>query len=820
MVFLAVLIPLFYFAVLAPSLAAQQPPDLILISFLYGLWMAVARSANRRHPLTNHRPDPIPRKQYFLLFSVTAIALVFRLMNPSSSSLFIDEILSLEIASIGNTGIFSSDSRMWGIIAASSYELGGVSLLRAVAALLGTFLVSSVFCLAYILTRRSKGRNGQNYAPALSALLFSLCAPSLYISTIATHDALSLCFFVWGAIFLYLGTERAKRTFLVLAAYLFFCSFISRYFIVILFILIPSFAKLASPERTPKDALFQRWWFWSPLIAFHLIYGLFEWSQIGFSIMGAVHFSRLHESAESQSLISLFLLHTLPVLLLGILLFGLRLLIPKRGSSETNEHSLRTFLWMGTALLPLFYLFKQSDYELEKNLCYSLLFGSILVGLTAQRLLEDIRPVAVFGKLLMGVFAALFLFAQWWSTAGLLPTAFSDYRLSQMEKVYSGLLGQPFPAMFTAASDVQANYWFDPEPVLTRLLAEGLEKQELAVQYPYGGSFINLFLMHRLGRVPGEEQYYAHYKSPDKDAFAYAARNRLPVVLAIIPELEPSPFERHKHSPRFFQLGSIHLGETIDPYTRVFLFVNPDSLDVRTLPSDKVDFYSRFREATGDSYQALTEMRLGEQEAVIGRTEQTLEEIDDLEKRFVLVRALGTLALAQGERTRGLEMLSQAKGLAKGKPALLRSLDEYSFSVAQSSPTSQMFQQLPGRDLLEDRKIGTLNANQVAELRSQSSWIQFDSPIALEKHSIVRAEVTLTGTDVLAIRLLEVDQDPNQKGQLLKLPSFEGRQTIFIRVGTAARINRIDFHYGESAWGPLGGRNTADLEIHNLSILP
>lgn len=812
------LLPLGYFAGIAPRLAAHQSPDLVLVSSLFVLLICLAGPTARGNL---PRLSPLTK---VALGAILLLSLAVRLHDLTYNVPFIDELLNFEISSIGNAEFIASDSRIWGVLCRLAYDAGGIQGSRALNAVLGTFSVFAIFSFALHFYRLLGITRGEEFSALLAALIFSFSTPTLFTSVLATHDALALLWFITGLSLLVAGLRLQNRQTLLSAAFAIFLSFAARYFMFVLSpaIVLLTHAPLGLLNRTQRR-LVERW-FYLPSLSFVALYAAFDYRHMYKTISLGARLSGQISERSYMLVSSALLLFTWSVVLLLLLAPLLRRWVGARFLPEDARQRVGAlFLLLSMLMLPAVQLITCSDFGSEKNLSYAVLFAALLFGLLVTPCVTAWHSQRM--RLLLGsvVVVALFTLGLRFGTKVLLPRAIRSEHAVALKREIQRLEQQPILGAFSAPLRIIKQRWLSPEPVLAELTRLGLTKQRTAVFGLFGGEHINWYLTHYLGRDPKTTHYYADQSAPwVKDFFKYIRKTRPAVLVAVMPEVEAFAYERMFNLPGYQFLSRAQIDEVDGAYGRVYILVDPRLLDYSTLSLRDGHYLTALLHYVRNIPAAAATLNRTEIDKLFSAADSILEKSTDIYEQISLLleQARARAVIGEGDLAKKslLRLLSLGASLEKRekmrilpKQALLR------MPLFRQAAAVDNYQPL-GAQLLQIATPGSTADDDPVGLNTRAYWLDFDPPLEVPAGTMLRFETTLRDSKVAGIRLVEDGQDFSFRGYMEVMPFFSGRQVSYIPIVSARRLRRIDFQIGPEAWGSLGGSPIAELEIHSATV--
>lgn len=827
-------IPFAYFHSILPLLTTHQSIDLrilgvIFASCLYAAWKQQQEVVKIQTPATtNPYRAKIVNLQNFLLLLLLGASAWLRLYHLDFNVPYMDELLNFELRYMGNGHFIASDSRFWGVIAHYSNAKWGLSGVRAINGVLGTLVVACLYFITSALCKNIKKNNNLQFVPFFAALIFSFSTPALFTSNLATHDTLALLLFLLGFLQLIIGVEKNDSLHLTLAAFFLCFSFISRFFILVMlpivfgYLLYAVSVKIVNGEKIPDKLN----WFWRTLLASFAIFTVFNFDQISGSIsLGSYLSANLEESGFFFTLYNV-LLQVLPV----CIILGLCRLCKSKSQSPISEQErrLRIFLWSATLLLPAVHLLKASDFTCEKNLAYSIIFGSILVSLELSKVftLQNNRPLLLCAKSL--IFFISFCALLWASTVVLIPITSRRDFAHLVKPTITSFFQHPIHGLTLGLLRLEQQRWLDPDPVRKVLVEEGLAQQKIAVFGLYGGQHINLHLAHTLGRDQSSGDYYADPHSGwKKDTFEYANDEALPVIIAVIPEAKVLRYDRIPEYPNYRIEQITRIEGIAGNYGRVLVLVDPLNLNMASVPEALRPYYRAQRILFGEIPEAIASLDLKKSLKMLQGVEQITNSIAALDSQFILTLDTAEAYTMLGEGTTAHNFFSKAKETAQLLPQHVNFLkiykkrlilrEIYRNRITQDKPQDLSISK--GIDLLKLGAAGATSGENANLYNSKSQWLDFNPPISIPDGAIIRIDTTLSGANIRALRFVKKAQPFETKGAMIVLPLSSGRQVIYIKIEEALLLKRFDDQIGPQAWGELGGTFSAKSQLHSLTLI-
>lgn len=438
------------------------------------------------------------------LIFVFVLAALLRFSNLDYNGPFIDESFYTFVGA--NVSHLTSDYRCWPRFAEALYPLLGITGLRFVTAVFGLFAVAFLYKLAEILVLPCESGESVRRTPVFAAFLFATCAPALFISNLATPDAMAFMLFAFGFWQLARGIERNSRVALLAGAVALAVACATRYMV---FMYLPAavvyvfYASLLKARRAliPYALV--------PLALLVGAYGSINKDHVLQAVRHVEMMGLTTSGAPAAIILRDGLLIMGPIFPLAVYESLGRLL----GRGKAAPSDLRTphllFLLTVTLEVPVYHALRGFNMSLEKNLVFTLFFGSILAGMACSRLLRPMNLEMNRNKVLAVAF--------WLVLA------------------YPGI----------AATKYYQTRWTDWRPVIAGV-REAIEALGLEAGVP-GQIYFNAdegtlgnghLLRADLGPIVSEESAWQHMNPEFRglNIVEIAERKRIPVVVAVFVE--------------------------------------------------------------------------------------------------------------------------------------------------------------------------------------------------------------------------------------------------------------------------------------------
>ena len=816
-------IPFLYFAGIVPKVAVHWFPDQQIIAALFAALLCIAgqdQSREQRFDADGEISNIHRLVHGLLLFGICSAFLYVRLTDLDYNAPFMDELLNFEISSMGNIEGIAGDSRLWGVLAYASNQIGGLAAVRAVNGTLSTgtlaffYLLTGLFSAPFALKKF-------NLVPIVATSLLAFAAPYECMSSLGTHDSLALLFFISGFYFLVKALLGDNRMLATLAAYGVFLSFASRFFLLSTLLTLPWFTiwtidALRSKELS-SNAISN--WFWKTLALFIAIFVLFDGVHIYKAIAVPARLAASLEQLSYGLVTSGLLLFMLPILTL----LSCLLLFPagRALGYSAKEQSVQRFLLVSAALLPLIHLVKGSDFGMEKNLSYSILFLAPLVGMRFSNVLRrSSRSVLLAG---LPVIAALFCWTIRYATPALMPNAIRTHFSRQVGEVVNRVEAEPLKNLPHATLDIMQARWIDTSEVLDAVKQFGFQKQKIALLGQHGGDHLSLYLTHYLGRDQLGEYYVDQSSAWRKNLLEYSAKQEIPIVIAVIPETRLAPFERLPKFPQYQFFGQTQLRAVPGYYGRVLFFVNPLWIDASEVPVPQRNYFEAVQLAAAGIPRAVASLDRSAAERAFTRASELLEQTPNEDARWDGQLELAKAYAYAGNGERAASLFEANRIWAQGKPNSLERYKLLQTAIDSAEPCRVKFgtdtgDLGPGKELIDYGVAGTTPMRDVQRFGGKSFWHDFNPPIIVPEGATIRLDMSLDRGLIRGLRLLRDDQDPSQPYGLVRYPFANGRQILFWKVPAEFKLKQIDSQVGETAWGPLGGSPVAVSTVHSASV--
>jgi len=331
---------------------------------------------------------------------VLLLAALLRFRDLAYNGPFIDESLYVYAREVGNPFYMSSDSRLWPMLAAATFTLGGIELVRATAALFGVLTVYCVYRFArdwsaemWDGSRESATNDGardvrSRSVALIAAFLVAVSSPTVLTSVIGRHDALAFLVYGFALMQIARATRADRPTAMLLGAFALLVAMWVRYALSsylplgALFVLYA----LAVRRRAYLDALL-------PVALIFLVWVLLD----GAHWRIAWEHSRRTPYATPGAVVTESLAR-LPIVLLAA---PLGALVLARDALAASGGRLRHLVAIALPLLgtggivAAHALFARTGLSLERNLTLSVLLGAVLAASFAVAIARRIERPAV-----------------------------------------------------------------------------------------------------------------------------------------------------------------------------------------------------------------------------------------------------------------------------------------------------------------------------------------------------------------------------------------------------------------------------------------
>ncbi|MCX5714893.1 MAG: radical SAM protein [Candidatus Omnitrophica bacterium] len=336
-----------------------------------------------------------------LLGVITVMAIFLRFYNINFNGEFVDESLYSNIWPDlnGEKYIKPSGSKyIYPVMGLIANLIGGTYGLRILAAICGLLTIYSVYKMAKMISEAFVKEQNRARVAWLSALLYGLSAPALFISNLGTYDAPGIMFFAFGLWQMLKGIKENRKKSFVLAVVSLSLALASRYalWLYLPFVLfVTAYARnlylpglLKKSVKAAEVVSVFRIYFVLPFTLFVLGYffisghDILALHSLGMSFIGKAPMGRGAIFMEA-------LVMALPVLVTTGLCWVVRAK-PFRAKSLVKKEALVLlwFLTLGVALVIIYHIYMAHDIALLKNLNLSVLFGAILGGIFLNYLIE------------------------------------------------------------------------------------------------------------------------------------------------------------------------------------------------------------------------------------------------------------------------------------------------------------------------------------------------------------------------------------------------------------------------------------------------
>lgn len=331
--------------------------------------------------------EPITKNSLAVIIIMSvllALAFALREMLAAQQSAYMDEstfVLTgrylLEKNSVYAGALdWTYGSYLWSIIAALTYVVGGLTLLRTLQALLGTLMVAATIIAAVRLAPR-RANNKLDWTTALIAgLLMAIFPTAIAVGRFATYDGLSGAAFMGGiALLIPAFKASGRRTELLAAAALVFIAFLAKYVVAIYIPFI--FVYLLFSNRTRPTMLRVVGWFIAPVTLACIIYFLLFQKEL----TTLLTFSTTYTDLESNNPIQQYLIDQPEIWVLAVIAAFGWLFADKTG---------RIVAVGGVVILAIFQALSRADYDFWKHSIYAIFFLAPMAGLAIAALGRNI----------------------------------------------------------------------------------------------------------------------------------------------------------------------------------------------------------------------------------------------------------------------------------------------------------------------------------------------------------------------------------------------------------------------------------------------
>lgn len=331
----------------------------------------------------NNILNKIKQNTDWKLVSVLILAFVIRVIDLNYNGPYIDESFHTAVLKFGNVFYITGEAYLWPVISYFVYKIGGIIAVRFVAGVFGTLTVGFVYKIAEIFSRKFNKDN--NYVGFLAALVFSLSAPALFVSTLGGYDAMAFMLYALGFWQLAKGIEKNKSLPLFWGAVFLTLSAATRYMV---FIYLPVAIIYAIYSRNSDNKKKILYYFLFPLATLFTVYWLLNKDHIISSIWLALNLEI--ELLASQSIIYVFknlFISVWPIILLSVA--GSLIYIVKAIKNKSREQIINIlFLAGATSLIFIYHIYSGNDLAMNRNLTMAVMFGSIISGLVLNSLIS------------------------------------------------------------------------------------------------------------------------------------------------------------------------------------------------------------------------------------------------------------------------------------------------------------------------------------------------------------------------------------------------------------------------------------------------
>ncbi len=314
------------------------------------------------------------------LLLIALVALWLRARDPGFTTAYMDESIYVVYgrmflarhfeAPLDSPLRWSFGWYLWPMMSAWADRWGGLTAVRELSALLGTASVMAVYGFARRLFGSAVGLG--------SAAIFAVMGPAVMASRIATRDAGSIFFFLFGLwAFVYAWQTNKVRGWLSAAACL-ICAFLCKYIVAIYFV----FFVLLALRRGWRAALA----FCLPMGVALGGYLVFYWQDLRHLLFYGGSYSSLRASAPQLW----------EVYVAGRIELWLIALLALLALAERSGRKICVVLWLGAALALAFQWKTRADFDFWKHAVYPLIFlvsPAVHAVLSAAKLISKKLPM-------------------------------------------------------------------------------------------------------------------------------------------------------------------------------------------------------------------------------------------------------------------------------------------------------------------------------------------------------------------------------------------------------------------------------------------
>jgi 4-amino-4-deoxy-L-arabinose transferase-like glycosyltransferase len=335
---------------------------------------------------------------------IIIVSLVLRLHGLDYNGPFIDE----SYYATGPHGVIpqftTGDPHLWPALSLAAHRLGGLLGARALTSLFGTATAAVVYKTANLWLPGRTWRSLLKQPGLWAGLVYAVSASTLFVSRLATYDAMAYMFFAIGFWGLIQGIRRRSSSSLVTAAAFFTTAVASRYMLILFLPVVGIYALSHDSHRLKRFFLapfgammtvylwISRHYLWQAIqhaqqtgAGLTNTLGLMlaqDLSVIGFRGLG------IYAQQNPEFAILLFI-----AVIAGPLFFimWIRKISLSSKALDTNRISVNKFLWIASLWVIAYHVFMAGNiFSLEKNLAMTVYFGSFLAAQVFVRLSTDI----------------------------------------------------------------------------------------------------------------------------------------------------------------------------------------------------------------------------------------------------------------------------------------------------------------------------------------------------------------------------------------------------------------------------------------------
>lgn len=262
---------------------------------------------------------------------------------------------------------WSYGSYLWALLAGAADMLGGLTLVRALTAILGAIMTLATGVAAASLMPPTTSPTRRWIVACLAALTMAVCPTAIGVGRFATYDALAGAAFMLGIATLLLARECGRWWLLPLAALGLFVAFLAKYVVAIFFPLICVYLMLSPRTRTAFVRNLAG--FVIPLTAACVLYFVYFREQLTFLLSFSTEYADLASATPLRE----YVLQRPEVWILAALAaFGWR-----KATRVT-----RIFAASGTAIIAAFQAYSRADFDFWKHSIYVIFFLAPLAAMT------------------------------------------------------------------------------------------------------------------------------------------------------------------------------------------------------------------------------------------------------------------------------------------------------------------------------------------------------------------------------------------------------------------------------------------------------